>query len=99
MLQERKLIGHIDGTISEPACTDAGYQVWKEDDEKNQTQPEFSTEDEESDNLTGDNAAEMWANLCNVKKSKGKMGILRTQKTLYWAIMDDSIELLVHIAL
>ena len=56
-------------------------------------------EDEELDNLTGDNAAKMWANLCNVKKSKGKMGILRTQKTLYWAIMDDSIELLVYIAL
>ena len=41
----------------------------------------------------------MWANLCNVKESKGKMGILRTRKTLYRAIMDDSTELSVHIAL
>ena len=38
VLRERKLIGHIDGTISEPPRTDAGYRVWKEDDEKTQTQ-------------------------------------------------------------
>ena len=82
VLQECKLIGHIDGTISEPPRTDAGYQVWKEDDEKTQTQLELSMEDKELDNLTGDNATEMWANLCNVKESKGKMGILRTRKTV-----------------
>ena len=99
VLQEHKLIGHIDGTILEPARSDPGYRVWKEDDEKAQTQLELSMEDEELDNLTGDNAAEMWANLCNVKESKGKMGILRTRKTLYRAIMDDSTELSVHIAL
>ena len=57
VLRERKLIGHIDGTISEPPRTDAGYRVWKEDDEKTQTQLELSMEDEELDNLTGDNAA------------------------------------------
>ena len=100
VLQEHKLIGHIEATISESARTNPGYHVWKEeDDEKAQTQLELSMEDKELDNLTGDNAAELWANLSTVKQSKGKMGILRTQKTLYWAIMDDSIELLVNIAL
>ena len=99
VLRECKLIGHINGTISEPPRTNAGYRVWKEDDEKTQTQLELSMEDKELDNLTGDNAAEMWANLCNVKESKGKMGILRTWKILYWAIMDNSTELSVHIAL
>ena len=93
VLRECKLIGHMDGTILEPAQTNAGYQVWKEDDEKAQTQLELSMEDEELDNLTGDNAAKMWANLCNVKESKGKMGILQTRKTLYRAIMDDSTKL------
>ena len=83
VLEERKLIGHIDGTILEPARSDPGYRVWKEDDEKAQTQLELSMEDKELDNLTGDNAAEMWANLCTVKESKGKMGILRTRRTLY----------------
>ena len=56
-------------------------------------------EDEELDNLTGDNAAEMWANLCTVRESKGKKGILRTRRTLYRAVMDKSSKLLVHIAL
>ena len=56
-------------------------------------------EDEELDNLTGDNAAKMWANLCSVKKSKGKLGNLRTRRTLYRAITDESSELLAHIAL
>ena len=34
VLRGRKLIGHIDGTISEPPWTDARYRVWKEDNEK-----------------------------------------------------------------
>ena len=84
VLQEHKLIGHIEATISESARTNPGYHVWKEeDDEKAQTQLELSMEDKELDNLTGDNAAELWANLSTVKQSKGKMGILRTQRTLY----------------
>ena len=99
VLQECKLIGHIDGTSSEPARNNPGYCVWNEDYEKAQTQLEHFMEDEESDNLTGDNAATMWANLYIVKESKGKMGILRTWRTLYQTIMDKRSKLLVHIAL
>jgi len=71
---------------------------WAEGDAKVQTRIELAISDVEMIHISGAMTAwEMWDQLTIVKESKGRLGVLATQHTLYRMSVDEGFDMVEHI--
>jgi transposase InsO family protein len=72
---------------------------WKAGDAKARTRIELSIGDSEMIHLSGAvTARDMWNQLCMVKESRGRLGVLATRRALYRATADEGVDMVEHIS-
>ena len=72
---------------------------WAEGDTKAQTRIELAISDAEMIHISGAMTVwEMWEQLTRVKKSKGRLGVLATQRALYRISADEGFDMVEHIS-
>jgi hypothetical protein len=72
---------------------------WKAGDAKARTRIELSIGDSEMIHIVGATTArDMWNQLCMVKESKGRLGVLATRRALYRATADEGVDMVEHIS-
>ena len=72
---------------------------WKKVDSKTHTRIELSLKNLEMIHLSGAiTAKDMWKQLSMVKESKGCLGVLATQKALYWTMAPEGFDMIEHIS-
>ena len=72
---------------------------WKKGDSKTHTRIELSLKNLEMIHLSGAiTAKDMWKQLSMVKESKGCLGVLATQKALYWTMAPEGFDMIEHIS-
>ena len=75
-------------------------EKWKEGDARACTRIELSLGDSKMIHLSGAiTAKEMWNQLCMVKESKGRLGILATRRALYRASATEGFDMVEHISM
>ena len=108
ILQDLSLETYIDKDLKPPQPADANKPTdaekeadkkWHDGDAKARTQIELAVGDSEMIHIIGTKtAAEMWKQPTLVKESRGKLGILATQRALYCTIADEGFYLVEHIS-
>ena len=72
---------------------------WNNGDAKTRTRIELAIGDSEMIHIIGaKTASEMWSQLTLVKESRGKLGILATQRALYRSIAEEGFDLVEHVS-
>ena len=72
---------------------------WREGDIKACTRIELAISDAEMIHISGATTAqEMWSQLCLVKESKGRLGVLATRRALYRASAEEGLDMINHIS-
>jgi len=74
-------------------------KCWIDGDTKACTRIELAIGDSEMIHLTGaETARQMWDQLTTVKESKGRLGVLETQRALYRETAEEGFEMVDHIS-
>jgi len=72
---------------------------WAEGDSKARTRIELSIGNAEMIHISGAaTARQMWDQLCMVKESKGRLGVLATRRALYRATAEEGFDMVEHIS-
>jgi hypothetical protein len=72
---------------------------WTDGDGKARTWIELSIGNAEMIHISGaTTAAEMWEQLCMVKESKGRLGVLATRRALYRATAEEGFDMVEHVS-
>ncbi|KAG2006925.1 hypothetical protein CC2G_015317 [Coprinopsis cinerea AmutBmut pab1-1] len=82
-----------------PAVTTSDVATWDAGESKARTRLELAIGDTEMAHILGANtAAEIWTRLCEIKETKGRLGILATRRALYRATLVEGGDLVEHIS-
>ena len=72
---------------------------WQDGDGKAHTRIELSIGNAEMIHISGANtASQMWEQLCIVKESKGRLGVLATRRALYRAMAEEGFDMVEHVS-
>jgi hypothetical protein len=72
---------------------------WQDGDGKARTRIELSIGNAEMIHISGANtASQMWEQLCMVKESKGRLGVLATRRALYRATAEEGFDMVEHVS-
>ncbi|RXW15696.1 hypothetical protein EST38_g10158 [Candolleomyces aberdarensis] len=82
-----------------PAITQADITKWETNEMKARTRLELVISDSEMAHIIGANLAlEIWERLCQIKESKGRLGVLATRRALYCSQVQGGFDMAEHIA-
>ena len=102
ILREANLDKYVTGSLkTRPDSTGNAteHTAWPAGEAKARTRLELAIGDEEMVHILGTTtAAEIWDRLCEVKETKGRLGILATRRALYRAAATESFDMTEHIA-
>jgi len=95
----KKTLPVITGTGVTPPVVAADIEEWNTKESKARTRLELAIGDTEMVHILGaTTAAEIWDRLCEVKETKGRLGVLATRRALYRATITEGFDMLQHIS-
>jgi gag-polypeptide of LTR copia-type len=108
ILQDQDLDIYIESDAASPVPADKSnptteeidtIKKWRNGDAKARTQIELSIGDSKMIHIIRAlTASEMWKQLTLVKESRGKLGVLATQRALYRSIAEEGFDLVTHVS-
>ncbi|KAJ3525781.1 hypothetical protein NMY22_g10432 [Coprinellus aureogranulatus] len=89
----------ITATGASPAVTSVDVAAWETGEQKARTRIELAIGDTKKIHILGaDTAAAIWERLCQVKETKGCLGVLATRRSLCQAAAVEGFDMVEHIS-